>query len=57
MCSHAAFPKWPYATLLVASRVGNCTQPDHPFALHLPTYLHSTWQVVRIGLDQYTGWP
>jgi len=55
-CSHAAFPNWPYTTLL-ASRVGNCTHPDHPFVLHLPTHLHSTWQVVRIGFDQHTGWP
>ena len=50
------FQIWPYTTWL-ASRVGNCTQPDHPSALHLPTHLHSTWQVVRIGFDQHTGWP
>lgn len=56
LCSDSAFPNWPYITLL-ASRVGNCTPPDHPFALHLPTHLNSTWPVVRIGFDQQTGWP
>lgn len=56
MCSDAAFPNWPYIKLL-ASRVGNFTPPNHPFALHLPTHLHSTWPVVRIGFDQHNGWP
>ena len=33
--------------------LGNCTPPDHPFALHLPTHLHSTLPVVCIEFDQH----
>jgi hypothetical protein len=51
MCSDAAFPNWPYTTLL-ASRVGNCTPSDRPFALHLPTHLHSTCPLICIRLGQ-----
>ena len=43
MCSHAASPNWPYTTSL-ASRVGNCTPPDHPFAFTCP--------LICIRLDQ-----
>lgn len=50
MCSDAAFPNWPYTTLL-ASRVGNCTPSDRPFALHLPNRSH------RIGAKNAWRWP
>lgn len=32
--------------------LGNCTAPDHPFALHLPTHLHSTLSAHLVRPDR-----